>query len=300
MQQATVPWQSEHITVLADGRNLGYALYGNPQGKPVLYFHGGMSSRLDIRFAADYCARAGLYIIAPDRPGTGQSSRQAGRTMQDWSRDVVELLDQLKIARLPLIGWSVGGPYALSCAYEIPERITNVATVGSAMTFDSPEAIKALGLMADRLLLTCPQAWRWLLAALLCCAGKLPPALIKMELEREVQSIPDRSIIKSLSISQGSKFIIESVAQGGHGVVDDYAAVAEHWGFALGQIKIPVHLYHGALDAICPLSAAHYLADNIKHATLEIVPDEGHFLLHHKLESILNTLMDESSNKAQS
>lgn len=295
MHQGTAPWQSEHVITLTDGRHLGYALYGDPAGKPVLYFHGGMSSRLDIRFAYEHCARAGLYIIAPDRPGTGQSSRQAGRTMADWAKDVVELLDQLQIDRVPLMGWSVGGPYALTCAYQIPQRITTVATIGSAMTFDSPEAVKALGLMADRLLLTCPQAWRWLLAALLCCAGKLPPALIKMELEREVQSAPDRTIIKALSTSQGSKFIIESVAQGGYGVVDDYAAVAQHWGFALSEIKIPVHIYHGELDAICPLSAAHYLADNIKGSILELVPDEGHFLLHHKIADVLSTLLHSQS-----
>ncbi len=293
MQAETQPRRSEHLLTLADGRKLCYALYGDPAGEPVLYFHGGMSSRFDISFAAEHCAQVGLYIIAPDRPGTGQSSRKAGRSLPDWSRDVAELLDHLKIDSLPLMGWSVGGPYALSCAYELPQRITNVATIGSAMTFDSPEAVNALGLMADRMLLTCPESWRWLLAALLCCAGKLPPALIKMELEREVQSAPDRAIIKALSTSQASKFIIESVAQGGFGVIDDYAAVAQYWGFDLKQITLPVQIYHGALDAICPLSAADFLAKNINGATLCVIPGEGHFLLHNKIDMVLNALMEQ-------
>jgi len=33
--------------VLQDGRSLGFAEYGDPDGKPVFYFHGHPSSRLD-------------------------------------------------------------------------------------------------------------------------------------------------------------------------------------------------------------------------------------------------------------
>ena len=33
--------------VLADGRRLGFAEYGDPTGTPILYFHGLPASRLD-------------------------------------------------------------------------------------------------------------------------------------------------------------------------------------------------------------------------------------------------------------
>ena len=35
---------------LPDGRDLAYAVYGNPAGTPVLAFHGSLSSRLDIAY----------------------------------------------------------------------------------------------------------------------------------------------------------------------------------------------------------------------------------------------------------
>ena len=38
---------------LHDGRTLGYAEYGAPEGTPVFYFHGFPSSRLDWRLFCD-------------------------------------------------------------------------------------------------------------------------------------------------------------------------------------------------------------------------------------------------------
>jgi len=35
---------------LKDGRQIGYVEYGNPNGKPVFYFHGLPGSRLDASY----------------------------------------------------------------------------------------------------------------------------------------------------------------------------------------------------------------------------------------------------------
>ena len=88
---------------LRDGRSLGYAEYGNPEGKPVFYFHGFLSSRLDWPlFDTDAIAvRLGAHIIAADRPGYGLSDFKPGRQLLDWPDDVIELADALQIDRLP-------------------------------------------------------------------------------------------------------------------------------------------------------------------------------------------------------
>jgi hypothetical protein len=46
--------------LLGDGRKLGYAQYGQPDGEPFFFFHGHPGSRLEARFAHQAAAEAGL------------------------------------------------------------------------------------------------------------------------------------------------------------------------------------------------------------------------------------------------
>lgn len=77
---------------LSDGCHLGYAEYGDPDGKPVVYFHGGLSSRLDIAFAALFCQTRGIRLLSIDRPGIGLSDFQPNRMLLDWPDDICEHL----------------------------------------------------------------------------------------------------------------------------------------------------------------------------------------------------------------
>ena len=40
--------KTDNHVKLSDGRSIGYAEYGDPQGRPVLYFHGLPSSRFEM------------------------------------------------------------------------------------------------------------------------------------------------------------------------------------------------------------------------------------------------------------
>jgi pimeloyl-ACP methyl ester carboxylesterase len=71
---------------LRDGRLLGYARYGDPNGTPVFYFHGFPGSRLEARLADAVASRNGVRVIALDRPGSGLSDFKPARTIGDRSR----------------------------------------------------------------------------------------------------------------------------------------------------------------------------------------------------------------------
>ncbi len=124
--------QSENLTrTLADGRTLAWAEYGVPDGRSVLFFHGGNDSRLAGRLLADAATRANVRLICPDRPGYGASTFSAGRTFLDWANDVGHLTDGLGITGYRVVGHSGGGPHALACAHSHPGRVQSVATVSS-------------------------------------------------------------------------------------------------------------------------------------------------------------------------
>ena len=106
---------------LPDGRRLAYAEFGTPDGRPVLYFHGAPSSRLEPLLVGDDAWRAnGLRVIAPDRPGVGLSDFLPKRGFSQWPNDVVALADALGLERFGVIGMSGGGGYVAACAAKIP------------------------------------------------------------------------------------------------------------------------------------------------------------------------------------
>ena len=109
---------------LRNGRRLAYALYGKPDGTPVFHFHGHPGSRLEGKLADRAARRLGVRLIVADRPGMGFSDYQPQRRLLDWPDTLVELADVLGIERFAVQGTSGGGPYALACAFRIPERLT--------------------------------------------------------------------------------------------------------------------------------------------------------------------------------
>ena len=72
--------RTDQTIKLKDGRMLGYAEYGAPEGKPVFYFHGFPGSRLDwpISDSDDSATQLNARIIAVDRPGMGLSDFKRG------------------------------------------------------------------------------------------------------------------------------------------------------------------------------------------------------------------------------
>ncbi len=109
-------------------------------------------------------------------------------------------------------------------------------------------------------------------------------------MEKEVASAPDRAIVSKLNAGDLAAFVLESLKQGAYGVLDDYQAVAEDWGFNLADVKHPVQIFHGQEDAVCSVSHAERMKNEIEGAVLHLVPGEGHFLLHHHLEAVLATI----------
>jgi pimeloyl-ACP methyl ester carboxylesterase len=81
--------QSDNQIKLRDSRCLGYAEFGNPRGKPFLFFHGYPGSRWDGAETGHAAERVGVRLIAPDRPGMGLSDYQPNRRLLDWPKDVL-------------------------------------------------------------------------------------------------------------------------------------------------------------------------------------------------------------------
>src|SRR5438876_7760468 len=135
---------TDKVLSLRDGRVLGYAEYDDPSGKPVFFFHGLPGSRRQRHPDDSIAIELGARIITLDRPGYGFSDFQPGRTLLNWPDDVAQLADALHIEQFAAIGLSGGGPYLLSCAHKMPERITSATVISGMGPVDHPEAMKGM------------------------------------------------------------------------------------------------------------------------------------------------------------
>ena len=273
--------EREHRLRLADGRTLACLELGDPAGPPVLYFHGFPGSRLEARVATDAATRLGLRLLAVDRPGFGQSTFHARRTVGSWAADVAALADQLALPRFSIVGVSGGAPYALACAALLSDRLARVALVCPLGPLDA--AGSRAGMLAqDRAMLAlathaAPLARRvvHLLARWMrqdadryvkfMMAGMVPP-------DRDLFADPGYRALVMASTA-------EALRQGGSGAAWELTLIARRWDFRLEDVRMPVSLWQGLVDQILPAAMARRLAAALPACTPRYLPGEGHLSL---------------------
>jgi pimeloyl-ACP methyl ester carboxylesterase len=118
-------------SVSVRGRTVSYAAFGDPEGVPVVALHGTPGSRAFGAFLGAPARERGVRVLAPDRPGVGESERNRGRSVADAAGLVTGLLDALDVAAAGVLGFSGGGPHALACPARIPERVLGTALLAS-------------------------------------------------------------------------------------------------------------------------------------------------------------------------
>jgi len=107
-----------------DGIMIWYAEFGH--GEPVLLLHGGLAN--SNYWGKQVRALMGRYrVIVMDSRGHGRSTRDAQPFGYDlMAKDVVGLLDYLKIRRVALVGWSDGAIIGLDIAMHYPDRLSKL------------------------------------------------------------------------------------------------------------------------------------------------------------------------------
>ena len=88
------------------GKVLAWNEYGAPEGKPVFYYHGWPSSRLQARIAHHLAKERGIRLISMDRPGIGKSTLVRDRKLEDWPALMARFADHLGLEKFGQIGVS--------------------------------------------------------------------------------------------------------------------------------------------------------------------------------------------------
>lgn len=285
--------RDDNVMTLSDGRRLGYAEYGDPDGEPVFLLHGNPNSRLLYGAMPGCPFRPGLRLIAPDRPGYGLSDFfPPGRGVADYPDDVVSLAGELGLSKFALFGASGGGPYALACAWKIPERLTAVGIFASA----GPNVLEATtGITPPlRLLfrLAVRRPWSWIIRLQTAYMAFTARHFLSLYLKIVFTEMTDEDKALYRRLGLGERLHaerLEAFRQGGRASFYDIT-IPGNWPIPLEEISTKVFLWQGEADHAVG-GMGRYLAQRIPDCEATFIPDAGHFWMFEHMEEMLDKLL---------
>lgn len=267
--------------LLRDGRTLDLLDNHHKSESAVLFHHGTPGNSTSWRAWIDELADGEMRAIAASRPGYALSDRKQGRKVVDVVDDLSQILDAFEITRFVSIGWSGGGPHAL--AMSLDKRCAGVITLAGVGQYGQPDlnfldemgpenieefgiSLKGEGPLRD-----------WMNANAVGMQHVTGAGL--REAFGGLIGKADKEVLAGDFAEDMASEMRRALAHGFDGWIDDDLAFVREWGFDLGAINIPVHLWQGDDDFMVPHSHSRWLASKIPTAHLNFVPEQGHISL---------------------
>jgi pimeloyl-ACP methyl ester carboxylesterase len=240
-----------------------------------------------------------------DRPGYGTSTRWPARRIADVVTDVARLADRQGWDRFAVWGGSGGAPHALACAALLPDRVERCASVVGPAPYDAEgldwfEGMSPGNVEEFSLAIEGEEAYRPLVERL---ARETVEAVQQGQIPiPEEYELPDsdRAALRARMSEPGYlDRIVAAHRDGVDGWIDDCIALTRPWGFEPADITVPVSVWYGPDDVLCPRAHAEWLLAHIPGAERHVLPS-GHVLEDDELDAICDWLGVDPSGEVSS
>jgi pimeloyl-ACP methyl ester carboxylesterase len=246
-----------------DGARIYYYAAGTRgAGEPIVFVHGFPTSG-HLWGEVVPLLPAGHRVVVLDLLGYGRSDRPLGRRVdiRAHAGRVVQVLDELHIARCCLVGHGIGGGVALSIAVRHPHRVSHLGLIDS-VAFDQWPTIEGRFARA-----TLP------LAQLL--PAKALVAMLRWDVMRGYAD-PARAA-HSLDL-----YLRPFVGPGGRNALIAHvrgltSGETTDLGPELPSVQTPTAILWGQHDPVIPVAVAKRLQRSIAGSTLDVLPAARHF-----------------------
>ena len=290
-----LPDQPKFI-LLSDGRRMAYGEYGDPAGTPLFFCHSMFGSRLELAFnACEEASSRGVRVIVPDRPGYGCSDVNHEGSFIKWAEDLKELANFLEIDRFSIAGYSLGGLFALACAYKLSSRVQRLIMISSGLVAETKtdfEQILPVFRFNLKLARNAPPIYR-LFSSIMRKSFFSNPEKFLDQMSNKLDG-EDREVFQLPGFRQMllSNFT-ESWRQGSAASSRELTnAVNPYWGFDINDVKAPIDLWHGDCDQNIPSCLGIRFAEHLSQTNVYIQQGKGHFIFFTHWPKILDTLLN--------
>lgn len=262
---------TKYITV----HDATYAYSQIGQGEPLVLLHGFTGRKETWNQIVSYLSHS-FQVITIDLPGHGQTVSNKPRTMEQFAKDLDEIVNRLNLGSIHLLGYSLGGRSALSYAMYFPGNIRTLilesASPGIRTKEEQKQRMKQDALLAQKLIMEGIDEFvtYWENIPLFQTQKRLP-----IELQQAV---------RTERLSQNVEGLALSLLHMGTGMQPSW------WG-RLSELTVPVTLIVGEEDEkfVC---INNIMQTKLKFATVKIVENAGHAVHLEQVEKFV-TIVEE-------
>ena len=195
-------------------------------------------------------------VISYDIRGHGNSDAGTGDfSIELFVKDLLNMMDALKIDKTVLCGLSLGGYIALNAVENFPERFKALILSDTQCTADTPEAkekrIKAI--------------------------DSINKAGVKKYADESIKNLfaPESFMLRKAEIAAVREMIVNTSEQSLCNTLNALSVRKETCS-KLTEIKMPVLILVGKEDKITPPAAAQFMFEKIQGSFLKIIEHAGH------------------------
>lgn len=289
--------QRTHFIHLKDGRRLAYAEYGDVNGKPVLFCHSYVGSRLQVHPDYEILSSAGVRLIVPDRPGFGLSDPIDNYSPMQWADDARELLDSLAIASLPIIGFCVGATFAFACAHSMPGKVEKLVVVNPLGQVTSRHDLKGMLQLNKMILqtgLVSPTLMRHVVRLTFRDFAKQPEKLLSY-LNKHVTPADRKTISQKNILPLLADCYHETLLQSSDSLYKELLLCLSPWEKMLEEITTKVDLVHGGECSHVPLHFGQRIASGLVNCESYFPATGGFYLIFEKWAEIVDLAIQKTT-----
>lgn len=263
------------------GIKIAYEDIGN--GTPIVMIHGQPFNRSMWDYQVNEL-KSDYRLIIPDLRGYGESDVPKGMVLLDeLALDIAELLEELEIREVILMGLSMGGQIALEFFKLFPKRVKGIVLADTDCRSEDEEGYKRRLVLSEKI---------------------ANDGMIRFTEERIHHFISEYSMKNLPKVVAHLRKMMETTSSLGSSLVQRGRAERKDLTALLDEIDVPSLIFVGEYDEFTPVTTAEFIHKRISNSKLVIIEQAGHIpnmeqpiIFNSKLKSFLGKNFKTNANK---